>query len=81
MKLNLPILCLLFNLSLPLNPNLANAAETVWISSLDLSPITQGWGKAQTDKLVRSVTPQAAIRLMNRAAAASCRLRLVEPAY
>jgi alpha-galactosidase len=26
--------------------------ETVWISSLDLSPITQGWGKPQADKSV-----------------------------
>ena len=26
--------------------------EAVWLSSLDLSPITQGWGKAQADKSV-----------------------------
>jgi alpha-galactosidase len=29
-----------------------HAAESVWISSLDLSPITQGWGKPQADKSV-----------------------------
>ena len=32
----------------------ANAAEaeTVWLSSLDLSPIIQGWGQPQADKAV-----------------------------
>lgn len=28
------------------------APETVWLSSLDLSPITQGWGTPQADKAV-----------------------------
>ncbi len=30
----------------------ACATETVWISSLDLSPVVQGWGKPQADKSV-----------------------------
>jgi len=30
----------------------ALAAESMWVSALDLSPITQGWGKAQADKSV-----------------------------
>ncbi len=30
----------------------AFAAESVWISSLDLSAVTQGWGKAEADKSV-----------------------------
>ena len=34
-------------LSLP-----AAEPETVWLSALDLSPITQGWGQAQADKAV-----------------------------
>jgi len=34
----------------------ARAAESVWLSSLDLSPITQGWGKAQADKSVTGKT-------------------------
>ena len=31
---------------------LAGEPETVWISSLDLSPVMQDWGKAQADKAV-----------------------------
>jgi alpha-galactosidase len=31
---------------------LGAAEDTVWISSLDLSPVVQGWGKAQADKAV-----------------------------
>ena len=30
----------------------AAGPETVWLSSLDLSPIVQGWGQAQADKAV-----------------------------
>ena len=33
-------------------PALAAEPETVYISSLDLSPIVQGWGQAQADKAV-----------------------------
>lgn len=52
MKSNLLTLSLLTNLALALIPSPPCAAETVWISSLDLTPITQGWGKAQADKSV-----------------------------
>ena len=31
---------------------LASEPETVYLSSLDLSPITQGWGQPQADKAV-----------------------------
>src|SRR5215472_1540348 len=34
----------------------AGASESVWISSLDLTPVTQGWGKAQSDKSVTGKT-------------------------
>jgi alpha-galactosidase len=34
----------------------ASAAESIWISSLDLSPIVQGWGKPQADKSVTGKT-------------------------
>ena len=30
----------------------SRAAETIWLSSLDLEPIVQGWGKPQPDKSV-----------------------------
>jgi len=33
-------------------PNTLPAAEPIWISSLDLSPIVQGWGKPQADRSV-----------------------------
>jgi alpha-galactosidase len=54
MNLNIT-LTLLTSLTLGLT-NTAGAAESVWISSLDLSPIVQGWGKPQADK---SVTEKA----------------------
>jgi alpha-galactosidase len=31
---------------------LASAAETVWLSTLDLSQVRQGWGKANADRSV-----------------------------
>src|ERR1035438_1592031 len=33
---------------------LAAQPETVWLSSLDLSPIVQGWGQPQAEEAVRS---------------------------
>ena len=33
-------------------PALAREPETVWLSSLDLSPVIQGWGKPMADKSV-----------------------------
>ena len=49
MNRNPLVALLLLSLSLHFH---AVAAETVWISSLDLSHVTQGWGKAQADKSV-----------------------------
>jgi len=37
---------------------IAAEPEMVWVSSLDLSPIIQGWGKPQADKSVTG-TPMA----------------------
>ena len=34
----------------------AQAGDWLWLSSLDLTPITQGWGKAQADKSVTGKT-------------------------
>jgi len=52
MKLNLVTLSILITLPVAFTSSRANAAETVWISSLDFSPILQGWGKPQADKSV-----------------------------
>ena len=49
MKLN-PVI--LLSPALLFAPLLARAADTVWVSSLNLSPIIQGWGQAQADKSV-----------------------------
>jgi alpha-galactosidase len=49
---NLPILIAVFALT-ALAPQIQAAEpETVWLSSLDLSPIVQGWGQPQADKAV-----------------------------
>ena len=49
-----PAHCLAPRLALTLLTTQALAAEpeTVWLSSLDLSPIVQGWGQPQADKAV-----------------------------
>ncbi len=52
MKLNLFTPSAALALTLLTSRTLAAEAETVWVSSLDLSPITQGWGQAQADKAV-----------------------------
>ncbi len=52
MKSNLLALLTLLGVSLSTSPTNAEASETVWISSLDLTPIRQGWGKPQADKSV-----------------------------
>jgi len=41
------LLCAVFQI-----PTRAAEPEVVWLSSLDLSPVVQGWGKAQADKAV-----------------------------
>ena len=52
MKLNLSALSAALALALLTTQALAAEPETVWISSLDLSPIMQGWGQPQADKAV-----------------------------
>ncbi len=52
MKFNLFALCPTLALALLANPALGAEPETVWLSSLDLSPIMQGWGQPQADKAV-----------------------------
>src|ERR1019366_2991908 len=52
MKLNLFTPSAALALTLLTSRTLAAEPETVWISSLDLSPITQGWGQPQADKAV-----------------------------
>ena len=52
MKLNLFTLCPTLALAVLTTCALAAEPETVWLSSLDLSPIVQGWGQPQADKAV-----------------------------
>jgi alpha-galactosidase len=52
MKLNLFTLSAALSFGLLTTPALAGEPETVWLSSLDISPITQGWGQPQADKAV-----------------------------
>jgi len=52
MKLNLLALSAALTFTISAAPTLATEPETVWLSSLDLSPIMQGWGQAQADKAV-----------------------------
>jgi alpha-galactosidase len=52
MKLNLLTFSTTLALTLLTTHALGGEPETVWISSLDLSPITQGWGQPQADKSV-----------------------------
>ena len=52
MKLNRFALCPALALALLTTHALAAEPETVWLSSLDLSPIVQGWGQPQADKAV-----------------------------
>ena len=52
MKLNRFALCPTLALALLTTHALAAEPETVWLSSLDLSPIVQGWGQPQADKAV-----------------------------
>ena len=52
MKLNPLIVSAALALTLLTTQALAAEPETVYISSLDLSPITQGWGQPQADKAV-----------------------------
>jgi alpha-galactosidase len=44
--------CLCLLLALSLRVSSAAELEPVWVSSLDLTPIIQGWGKPQADKAV-----------------------------
>jgi alpha-galactosidase len=44
----------LLALAMLASPALARAAETVWLSSLELTNVIQGWGQAQADKAVTS---------------------------
>jgi hypothetical protein len=50
MKLNLLTLSAALALTTLTTQTQAAEPETVWISSLDLSPVAQGWGQPQTDK-------------------------------
>ncbi len=52
MKLNLFTLSATLALATLTTRTLAAEPETVWISALDLSTITQGWGQPQADKAV-----------------------------
>src|ERR1035438_7432498 len=52
MKLNLLTLSVALALTMLTTQAPAAEPETVYISSLDLSPITQGWGQPQADKAV-----------------------------
>ncbi len=52
MKLNLLTLGSALALTLLTTRALAADPETVWLSSLDLTPIVQGWGQPQADKSV-----------------------------
>ena len=52
MKLNLLTLSAVLALATLTTRTLAAEPQTVWLSSLDLSPIMQGWGQAQADKAV-----------------------------
>jgi hypothetical protein len=52
MKLNLFTLSAALALTTLTTRTLAAEPETVWLSSLDLSPITQGRGQPQADKAV-----------------------------
>ena len=55
MKLNLLVVSALLALTIPTTRALAAEPETVYISSLDLSPIAQGWGQPQANKAVTGV--------------------------
>jgi alpha-galactosidase len=52
MKLNLLTVPAALALIAFVTPSVAAEPETVWLSSLDLSPIVQGWGSPQADKSV-----------------------------
>jgi alpha-galactosidase len=52
MKLKISVAGLALTLWVLVASGEAVAAETVWLSSLDLSSIVQGWGKAQPDRSV-----------------------------
>src|ERR1017187_3059859 len=52
MKLNLFTLSAALALTSLTTRTLAAEPETIWLSSLDLSPIVQGWGQPQADKAV-----------------------------
>ena len=52
MKLNPLIVSAALALTLLTTQALAAEPETVYLSSLDLSPIVQGWGQPQADKAV-----------------------------
>ena len=52
MKLNLFTFSAALALATLTARTLAAEPQTVWISSLDLSPIVQGWGQPQADKSV-----------------------------
>ena len=52
MKLNLFTLSAALALTSLSTRTLAAEPETVWLSSLDLSQIVQGWGQPQADKAV-----------------------------
>jgi alpha-galactosidase len=66
MKLNLLTLSILITQPVAFTSSPANAAETVWISSLNLSPILQGWGKPQADKSVTGKPLSIASRTFER---------------
>ena len=52
MKLKLLTLPTALAFAASLLRTLAAEPETVWLSSLDLSAVVQGWGQAQADKAV-----------------------------
>ena len=52
MKLNPLALLTALVVNLAVNLTDAAASETIWISSLDLTPVRQGWGNPQPDKSV-----------------------------
>ena len=44
----------------------AHGAETVWLSSLDLSKMEQSWGKSQIDRSISETPLSLAVGLFNR---------------
>jgi alpha-galactosidase len=52
MKHNLAVACILLIAGISLLLSTGRGAETVWLSSLEISNVTTGWGHAQADKSI-----------------------------